>query len=118
MGTIFSVTGAALFSTLQFDETFVWPLLAEHAEQLLDIKGPMFTDPAFFAAYLVMGALFALGFVFVAAQSLKCRIFPVVPSVFLLIWWEKSSSKRLTLILVIISATVLAGIVPGIIQAI
>lgn len=36
----------------------------------------------------------------------------------LLIWWEKSSSKRLTLILVIISATVLAGIVPGIIQAI
>ncbi len=85
LGTIFSVTGAALFSALQFDETFVWPLLAEHAEQLLDIKGPMFTDPALFAAYLVMGALFAVGFVFVAAQSLKRRIFPVVPSAFLLI---------------------------------
>jgi len=36
----------------------------------------------------------------------------------LLIWWERSSSKRLTLILIIVSGTVLAGIVVGLIQAI
>jgi len=74
-----------LLSALQFDETFVWPLLARHAEELLQIEGPMFSDPAFFASYLVMGVLFAVGLVFVAAQSLKRRIIPVVPSVFLLV---------------------------------
>jgi hypothetical protein len=36
----------------------------------------------------------------------------------LLIWWEKSTSKRLSLILILISVMMLAGIVPGIIQAI
>ena len=35
-----------------------------------------------------------------------------------LIWWEKSTSKRLSLILVLISIMLLAGIVMGIIQAI
>jgi hypothetical protein len=84
VGVVLSISGAALFTALQFDETFVWPLLATHAEGLLEIEGPMFTDPAFVASYLVMGIVFAVGFVFVAAQSLKHRIFPVVPSVFLL----------------------------------
>jgi hypothetical protein len=45
----------------------------------------MFTDRVFFASYLMMGVLFAVGVVFVAAQSLKRRVFPVVPSVFLLV---------------------------------
>ena len=35
----------------------------------------------------------------------------------LLVWWEKSTSKRLSLILVVIAVMMLAGIVPGIIQA-
>ena len=45
----------------------------------------MFTDPAFFITYVIMGILFAVGFIFLAVQSLKRRIFPSVPSVFLLI---------------------------------
>ena len=35
----------------------------------------------------------------------------------LLVWWEKSTSKRLSLILILIAVMMLAGIVPGIIQA-
>lgn len=85
LGIVLSITGTALFTALQFNETFVWPLLARNAEELLDIEGPMFTDPAFYAGYLIMGVLFAVGVVLVAAQSLKRRIFPFVPSVFLLV---------------------------------
>jgi hypothetical protein len=69
LGIVSSVSGTVLFTALQFDETFVWPLLAAYADQLLEIKGPMFTDPTFFTGYVVMGVLFILGFVFIAAQN-------------------------------------------------
>jgi hypothetical protein len=36
----------------------------------------------------------------------------------LLVWWERSRNRRLTLILVLVSATVLTGVVVGVIQAI
>ena len=35
--------------------------------------------------YVIMGVLFAVGFIFLAIQSLKRRIFPIIPSVFLLV---------------------------------
>jgi hypothetical protein len=85
LGIMISMSGAALFTAVQFDETFVWPLMATHARELLEVDGPMFTNPAFFTTYIVMGILFAVGFVLLSVQSLKRRIFPVVPSVFLLI---------------------------------
>jgi hypothetical protein len=85
VGIAISVSGAALFTALQFDEAFMWPLLAVHAEEFLEIDGPMFSDPAFSSSYLVMGVLFAVGFVLLALQSLRRRIFPVIPSLFLLV---------------------------------
>lgn len=69
LGIVSSVSGTVLFTALQFDETFVWPLLAAYADQLLEIKGPMFTDPTFVTGYVVMGVLFILGFVFITAQN-------------------------------------------------
>ena len=84
VGIAISVSGAALFTALQFDEAFMWPLLAVHAEEFLTMDGPMFADPAFFGIYLAMGVLFAVGFVLLAIQSLRRRIFPVMPSVLLL----------------------------------
>jgi hypothetical protein len=84
-GVIISTIGVILFTSLQFDETFVWPLLATYADTLLEIKGPMFTDPGFFTAYIIMGLLFIVGFVFIAIQSLRRNIFPKVPGIFLII---------------------------------
>ena len=85
LGFIICILGVVLFTSLQFDETFVWPLLATHADSLLEIDGPMFTNPGFLAAYIIMGILFALGFIFVAVQSLRRNIFPKIPSIFLII---------------------------------
>lgn len=110
LGIVISVTGASLFTALQFDETFVWPLLAEHAEELLEVQGPMFADPPFYAGYLIMGALFAIGFIFVAAQSLRRRIFPVVPSVFLLIGAPLFAAGLLVPIIVRTIGVLLLGI--------
>jgi hypothetical protein len=84
-GFIICILGVALFASLQFDETFVWPLLATYADSLLEIKGPMFTNPGFFAAYIIMGILFTLGFIFIAVQSLRRNIFPKIPSVLIII---------------------------------
>jgi hypothetical protein len=84
LGVLLSISGAALFTAVQFDETFIWPLMATHGGELLEPEGPMFTDPSFFTSYIVMGVFFAVGFIFLSVQSLKRRIFPVVPSIFLL----------------------------------
>jgi hypothetical protein len=110
VGIILGTAGAALFTAVQFSETFVWPLLARHARDLLEIEGPMFTDRAFFASYLIMGVLFALGVVFVAAQSLKRRIFPVVPSVFLLVGAPLFAGGILVPVLVRTIGVVLLGV--------
>ena len=85
LGVIICILGTALFASLQFDETFVWPLLATHAGSMLEIRGPMFTDPGFFASYIVMGILFTLGFIFIAVQSLRRAIFPKIPSILMII---------------------------------
>jgi hypothetical protein len=85
LGFIICIFGVVLFTSLQFDETFVWPLLATHADSLLEIEGPMFTNPAFFAAYIIMGILYALGFIFIAVQSLRRNMFPKIPSILMII---------------------------------
>lgn len=85
LGFIICILGVVLFTSLQFDETFVWPLLATYADSLLEIEGPMFTNPGFLAAYIIMGILFAVGFIFIAIQSLRRNIFPKIPSIFMII---------------------------------
>jgi hypothetical protein len=85
LGFIICIIVVTLFTAMQFDETFVWPLLATHADSLLEIKGPMFTNPAFFAAYIIMGIFFIVGFVFIAVQSLRRAIFPKIPSILIII---------------------------------
>jgi hypothetical protein len=85
LGFIICILGVVLFASLQFDETFIWPLLATHADSLLEIEGPMFTSPGFLAAYIIMGILFAVGFIFIAIQSLRRNIFPKIPSIFMII---------------------------------
>jgi hypothetical protein len=37
VGIVLSIAGTALFTAVQFDETFVWPLLARHADGLLEV---------------------------------------------------------------------------------
>ena len=85
LGFIICIIGVVLFTSLQFDETFVWPLLAAYADSLLEINGPMFANPGFVSVYIIMGILFALGFIFIAFQSLSRNIFPRIPSIFMII---------------------------------
>jgi hypothetical protein len=66
--------GSLLYLALQFDETFVWPILAQEAPSLLDPRGPMFSDPAFGWAYLSMGLMFILGWVVFAVATYRARV--------------------------------------------
>lgn len=85
LGVILSILGVVLFTSMQFDETFVWPLLARYTDNLLEINGPMFTNPSWLSAYIIMGILFTLGFIFIAVESLRRNIFPRIPSIFMII---------------------------------
>ena len=85
LGVILSILGVVLFTSMQFDETFVWPLLARYTDNLLEINGPMFTNPSLLSAYIIMGILFTLGFIFIAVESLRRNIFPRIPSIFMII---------------------------------
>ena len=83
LGVILSIFGVVLFTSVQFDETFVWPLLARYSDNLLEINGPMFTNLSWLSIYIIMGVLFALGFI--AIQSLRRNIFPKIPSILMII---------------------------------
>jgi len=39
--------GSMLYLGLQFDESFVWPIIVEEAPSLLALPGPMFSDTGF-----------------------------------------------------------------------
>ncbi len=85
LGVVISVVGVVLFGAVQFDETFVWPLLAEHAPSMMEPAGPMFTDPAFLSIYLLMGVFFAAGFVLVAIDSIRSNSSPLILNLMLII---------------------------------
>lgn len=85
LGVILSILGVVLFTSMQFDEIFVWPLLARYTDNLLEINGPMFTNPSWLSAYIIMGILFTLGFIFIAVESLRRNIFPRIPSILMII---------------------------------
>jgi len=85
LGVVLSIFGVVLFTAVQFEETFVWPLLAKHSDNLLEYNGPMFTNLSWLSIYIIMGVLFALGFIFIALHSLRRNIFPRIPSVLMMI---------------------------------
>ena len=85
LGVIISIFGVVLFTAVQFEETFVWPLLARYSDNLLEINGPMFTNLSWLSIYIIMGVLFALGFIIIAIHSLRRNIFPKTPSILMII---------------------------------
>lgn len=75
-GFLGAFTGSLLFACVQFDETLLWPVLAEEAPELLDQGGSMFSDPGFSLIYLLMGLLFITGFFLLGAMILRGSIYP------------------------------------------
>lgn len=73
-GFVCAFLGSLLFLGLQFDETFVWPVLAREAPSLLALQGPMFTAPAFMGAWLVMGLVFMLGWITFGAATYRAGV--------------------------------------------
>jgi len=66
--------GSLLYLGVQFDETFVWPVLAEEAPSLLAPQGPMFSDPGFMSIYTVMGLAFIFGWVAFGIVSYRAGV--------------------------------------------
>ena len=65
-----------LYVGVQFDEVFTWPVLAKHAPELIDINGPMFTDPAFSLAYMLMALLFIPGTILICIVTVRAKVLP------------------------------------------
>ena len=75
-GFLLAFSGSLLYVWLQIEESILWPLLAIHAPALLDLKGPMFTDPAFSFTYMLMGVLFIPGCIILGIATLRAAILP------------------------------------------
>lgn len=60
---VLAFLGSLLYLGVQFDETFLWPILADEAASLLTPQGPMLSDPGFMGVYLTMGFVFILGWI-------------------------------------------------------
>src|SRR3989338_196736 len=76
LGFLLAFIGSLLFAGLQFDEAFVWPILAIEAPSLIDPRGPMFSDPAFSSVYLLMGIVYILGFIFFGIATARAKVLP------------------------------------------
>ena len=75
-GFVITMLGAILHTCIQFIETFIWPLLAVHAPNLLYVKGEMFADKAFGTAYLLVGFIWVIGFILYGIASLRAKVLP------------------------------------------
>lgn len=84
-GFIFIYLGGMLYVGVQFDETFTWPILAQHAPFLIDIKGPMFTDPAFSLAYMLMAIVFIPGLIMLCIATIRAGVLPKLGAICLAI---------------------------------
>ena len=76
IGFLLVYLGGMLYVGVQFDEAFTWPILAKHAPGLLDIKGSMFTDPAFSLAYMLMAILFIPGLIIICIVTVRAKVLP------------------------------------------
>lgn len=85
IGFIFAFLGTILYICVQFEETFMWPIIAANFPKLLEAKGPIFTNNIFSTTYIIMGVLFIVGFILISAVSILKAILPRIASVFLLI---------------------------------
>lgn len=85
IGFVMAFIGSVLFSSVQFDETFLWRIFAEEAPALLDLAGPMFTSPGFSTIYLLMGVLYILGFVLFGIATMRGGVFPRVAAILLIV---------------------------------
>lgn len=73
-GFVCAFIGSLLYLGLQFDETFVWPVLAEEAPSLLALRGPMFTNSNFMGAYLAMGIIFMIGWIVFGVATCRAGV--------------------------------------------
>lgn len=71
---VLAFLGSLLYLGVQFDETFVWPILAKEAPSLLAIPGPMLSDPGFMGIYLAMGLAFILGWIVFGIMTYRARV--------------------------------------------
>jgi hypothetical protein len=73
-GFVFAFLGSLLYLGLQFDESFVWPVLAEEAPSLLALQGPMFSNVRFMSAYLAMGLMFVFGWIVFGVATYRAGV--------------------------------------------
>lgn len=85
VGFVMTFLGAMLFSSVQFDEAFLWPILATEVPGFLDPAGPMLTNPGFSTIYLLMGMLYILGFVLFGLATLRGKVFPGAAALLLIV---------------------------------
>jgi len=74
IGFLLAFFGSLLFMCIQYIETVLWPIFTEHAQELLEHEGAMFTDTVFTIFYLIMGYSLALGFIILGTATLRAKI--------------------------------------------
>jgi hypothetical protein len=85
IGLVLSLIGFAGYLGLQFDMTFVWPVLAMKAPELVDFEGPMFRDSRFAFVHFWMGPVHTLGMLLLGISFFRARVFPRTACVLLTI---------------------------------
>jgi hypothetical protein len=75
IGFILSCVGIILYGCMQFDETFTWPVLAEKAPYVLEAGG-LISDFHYMAIFILMGSVFAIGFLLFGIANWRAKIFP------------------------------------------
>lgn len=73
-GFLSAFFGTLLYLELQFDESFVWPVLAEEAPSLLALQGPMFSNVNLASAYLAMGVMFIFGWIVFGVSTYRAAV--------------------------------------------
>lgn len=74
-GFLLSCMGVILYGCMQFDETFTWPILALKAPALLETGGLM-SDAAYLSIFILMGLIFAVGFLLFGVANWRAGVFP------------------------------------------
>lgn len=85
VGFVMAFLGSMLFSSVQFDEAFLWPIPVNEAPGLLDPAGPMLTNPGFSMIYLLMGLLFIVGFILFGIATFRGGVYPKAAAVLLFV---------------------------------
>ena len=76
IGFILTFIGSMLYVGVQFDETFTWPVIAVQAPALLDLQGPMFTNPLFSMIFFLMALILIPGIIMFGIATIRAGILP------------------------------------------